>query len=40
MTVCCTTTFNRLQHIESFTFHDFCREASQEHLVVAGLVEK
>ncbi len=33
-------TFDRLQHTESFTFNDFCPEASQEHLVVAGLVEK
>lgn len=33
-------TFNRPQYTESFTFHDFCREAAEELRVVAGLLEK
>ena len=33
-------TFNRPQYTESFTFQDFCREAAEELLAVAGLVEE
>lgn len=33
-------TFNRPQFTEHFTFQDFCREAAEELIVVAGLVEK
>jgi hypothetical protein len=33
-------TFNRPSFNEDFTFHDFCREAAEELLIVAGLVEK
>ena len=32
-------TFNRPQYTESLTFQDFCREAAEELLAVAGLVE-
>ena len=33
-------TFNRPQYTKEFTFHDFCREAAAELLMVAGLVGK
>ena len=33
-------TFNRPRYTADFTFADFCREAAEELLVVAGLVEK
>lgn len=33
-------TFNRPKYSESFTFQDFCREAAEELLAVAGFVEK
>ena len=33
-------TFNRPSFNEDFTFQDFCREAAEELIVVAGLVEK
>lgn len=33
-------TFNRPKYTESFTFQDFCREAAEELLAVAGLVEE
>lgn len=33
-------TFNRPQFTEYFTFQDFCREAAEELIVVAGLIEK
>ena len=33
-------TFNRPQFTEHFTFQDFCREAAEELIIVAGLVEK
>lgn len=33
-------TFNRPQYTENFTFQDFCREAAEELLAVAGLVEE
>ena len=33
-------TFNRPQFTEQFTFQDFCREAAEELIVVAGLIEK
>lgn len=33
-------TFNRPQFTSDFTFTDFCREAAEELLVVAGLVEE
>ena len=33
-------TFNRPRYTRDFTFQDFCREAAQELLAVAGLVEK
>lgn len=33
-------TFNRPQYTKDFTFQDFCREAAEELLAVAGLVEK
>ena len=33
-------TFNRPRYTKDFTFQDFCREAAEELLVVAGLVEK
>ena len=33
-------TFNRPGYTADFTFADFCREAAEELLVVAGLVEK
>jgi len=33
-------TFNRPQYTESFTFQDFCREAAEELLAVAGLIEE
>lgn len=33
-------TFNRPQYTESFTFQDFCREAAEELLMMAGLGEK
>lgn len=31
-------TFNRPQYTEDFTFKDFCREAAEELLAVAGLI--
>lgn len=33
-------TFNRPRYTKDFTFQDFCREAAEELLAVAGLVEK
>lgn len=33
-------TFNRPRYTADFTFADFCREAAEELLVVAGLVEE
>lgn len=33
-------TFNRPQYTDSFTFQDFCREAAEELLAVAGLIEE
>lgn len=33
-------TFNRPHFTKDFTFQDFCREAAEELLVVAGLVER
>lgn len=33
-------TFNRPKFTEHFTFQDFCREAAEELIIVAGLVEK
>ena len=33
-------TFNRPRYTKDFTFQDFCREAAEELLVVAGLVER
>ncbi len=33
-------TFNRPRYTKNFTFADFCREAAEELLVVAGLVKK
>lgn len=33
-------TFNRPKYTESFTFQFFCREAAEELLAVAGLVEE
>ncbi len=33
-------TFNRPRYTENFTFQDFCREAAEELLAVAGLIEK
>ena len=32
-------TFNRPRYTKNFTFADFCREAAEELLVVAGLLE-
>ena len=33
-------TFNHPRYTESFTFQDFCREAAEELLAVAGLTEE
>ena len=33
-------TFNRPRYAKDFSFQDFCREAAEELLVVAGLIEK
>jgi len=33
-------TFNRPPFTEEFTFQDFCREAAEELLMVAGLLEE
>ena len=33
-------TFNRPHYTESFTFRNFCKEAAEELLIVAGLTEK
>ena len=33
-------TFNRPRYTKDFSFQDFCREAAEELLVVAGLVEE
>lgn len=33
-------TFNRPRYTKDFSFQDFCREAAEELLVVAGLIEK
>jgi len=33
-------TFNRPRYSKSFTFKDFCREAAEELLAVAGLIEE
>lgn len=32
-------TFNRPKYTENFTFQDFCREAAEELIAVAGLME-
>jgi hypothetical protein len=32
-------TFNRPKYTENFTFQDFCREAAEELIAVAGLIE-
>lgn len=33
-------TFNRPSYTKDFSFQDFCREAAEELLIVAGLIEK
>ena len=33
-------TFNRPHYTKEFSFQDFCREAAEELLIVAGLVEE
>ena len=33
-------TFNRPNYTKDFSFQDFCREAAEELLVVAGLIEE
>lgn len=33
-------TFNRPRYTKDFSFQDFCREAAEELLAVAGLIEK
>lgn len=32
-------TFNRPKYTENFTFQDFCREAAEELIAVAGIIE-
>ena len=33
-------TFNRPRYTKDFSFQDFCREAAEELLMVAGLIEE
>ena len=33
-------TFNRPRYTRDFSFQDFCREAAEELLLVAGLIEE